>query len=55
MGSLNSGKPLATGRAKAMPLRAENLLPVSYDAMSQKERSRWVLSSLSALGVEASA
>ncbi len=43
------------GEREAEPLRAGNLLPVAYDAMSQKERSRWVLTALSALGVEASA
>ena len=38
---------------EAEPLRDGNLLPVSYDSMSQKERSRWALTALSALGVEA--
>ncbi len=43
------------GESEAEPLRAGNLLPVSYGAMTEKERSRWVLTALSALGVEASA
>ncbi len=43
------------GESEARPLRAGNLLPVSYAGMTEKERSRWALTALSALGVEASA
>ncbi len=54
-GFLEQWQASGNGEREAEPLHASNLLPVSYDAMSEKERSRWVLSSLSALGVEASA
>ena len=53
-GFLEQWQASGNGEREAEPLHASNLLPVSYDAMSEKERSRWVLSSLSALGVEAS-
>ena len=53
-GFLEQWQASGNGESEAQPLRAGNLLPVSYDAMSQKERSRWVLTALSALGVEAS-
>ena len=54
-GFLEQWEASGNGEREAEPLRAGNLLPVSYDAMSQKERSRWVLTALSALGVEAPA
>ena len=53
-GFLEQWQASGNGESEAKPLRASNLLPVSYDAMSEKERSRWVLTVLSALGVEAS-
>ena len=54
-GFLEQWQASGNGEREAKPLRASNLLPVSYGAMSQQERSRWVLTALSALGVEASA
>ena len=54
-GFLEQWQASDNGESEAEPLHAGNLLPVSYDAMSEKERSRWVLTALSALGVEASA
>ena len=52
-GFLEQWQASGNGEKEAQPLRAGNLLPISYDAMSEKERSRWVLTALSALGVEA--
>ena len=53
-GFLEQWQVSGNGEKEAKPLRASNLLPVSYGAMSEKERSRWVLTALSALGVGAS-
>ncbi len=54
-GFLEQWQASGSAEKEAKPLRAGNLLPVSYAGMTEKERSRWVLTALSALGVEASA
>ena len=53
-GFLEQWQASGDGEIEAQPLHVSNLLPVSYGAMTEKERSRWVLTALSALGVEAS-